>query len=433
MATPRPTPRTDGRQRPRREPVRSPERAYAPSNWKDSRRNTQSVVIVLAIIAALVLGGVFAWTHRSVTVSVDGTHRSYTIGTTVQQVFDEEKPGVTAGNLVSVNGNLITEGGGDPYSATVDGKAISPSKAKERGIKGGEDIAFSNGADKTEDYDETTVDVAPKLLMDGNAGAVSYISQWGKAGKATVRTGKVSGETAQTVTTPAQDCVVTVKNITPADGRKLVALTFDDGPSDYTERYLQILKEHGAVATFFCLGSKVEASPDLAKEIVDSGCQIASHSYSHPQLTSLDAAGVQSELSTSFADISNATSVQTTAFRPPYGAFNQETWLKTQGLATVSVIWNMDSRDWARPGADAIVSNSCDGIQPGYIILMHDGGGNRDQDLEALPQIIDRLKSEGYTFVTISDLLASDSSIPSEVASCDETMPSDAVWPTEVG
>ena len=410
--------------------ARSP---YAPSNWKDGRRNRQSVAIVLAIIAALVLGGVFAWTHRSVTVSVDGTHRSYTIGTTVQQIFDEEKPGVMAGNLVSVNGNLITQGGGDPYSATVDGKELSPSKAKERGIKGGEEISFSNGADKTEDYDETTVDVAPKLVMDGDAGAVSYISQWGKAGKATVRTGKVSGETAQTVTTPAQDCVVTVKNITPDDGKKLVALTFDDGPSDYTERYLQILKEHGAVATFFCLGSKVDASPDLAKEIVESGCQIASHSYSHPDLMSVDAATVQSELSTSFSAIANATGVQTTAFRPPYGSFHQTTWLETQGMATVSVIWNMDSKDWKLPGADAIVSSSCDGIRPGYIILMHDGGGNRDQDLEALPQIIDRLKSEGYTFVTVSDLLASDSSIPSEVASCDETMPSDAVWPTEVG
>ena len=111
---------------------------------------------------------------------------------------------------------------------------LSPAKAKGRGIKGGEEISFSNGADKTEDYDETTVDVAPKLVIDGDAGAVSYISQWGKAGKATVRTGKVSGETAQTVTTPAQDCVVTVKNITPDDGKKLVALTFDDGPSDYT-------------------------------------------------------------------------------------------------------------------------------------------------------------------------------------------------------
>lgn len=118
--------------------------------------------------------------------------------------------------------------------------------------------------------------------------------------------------------------------------------------------------------------------------------------------------------------------------RPPYGAIDSSVWLASQGTMSASVIWNMDSLDWKRPGVDTIVSNSTEGIQSGYIILMHDGGGNRDQDLEALPKIIDKLHEEGYTFVTVSDLMKSDPDIPSDVASCNAPMPEDAVWPTEL-
>ena len=82
---------------------------------------------------------------------------------------------------------------------------------------------------------------------------------------------------------------------------------------------------------------------------------------------------------------------------------------------------------------DQIVSAACSNVHSGSIILMHDGGGPRDQDVEALPQIIDTLQSQGYTFVTISELLASDDSIPDDVASCNSTMPESAVWPDEIG
>ena len=105
--------------------------------------------------------------------------------------------------------------------------------------------------------------------------------------------------------------------------------------------------------------------------------------------------------------------------------------------ALSSAVWILQ---WAytgggepEPGVDAIVQNCVSGIQPGYVILMHDGGGNRDQDLEALPKIIDQLHEQGYEFVTISELMASDDSIPDEACSGDATMPTDAVWPTEVG
>ncbi|MBQ3266727.1 MAG: polysaccharide deacetylase family protein, partial [Atopobiaceae bacterium] len=88
---------------------------------------------------------------------------------------------------------------------------------------------------------------------------------------------------------------------------------------------------------------------------------------------------------------------------------------------------------WTLPGADAIVTNATSGIQTGYVILMHDGGGNRDQDVEALPRIIETLQQQGYEFVTISELMASDESIPEECAAAFNPMPEDALWTTELG
>ena len=102
------------------------------------------------------------------------------------------------------------------------------------------------------------------------------------------------------------------------------------------------------------------------------------------------------------------------------------------GTFSASIIWNLDSLDWELPGVDAIVENSTLGVTSGSIILMHDGGGNRDQDVEALPRIIESLQADGYELVTINELLATDSRIPESVASGNATIPEGHVWASEV-
>ena len=166
--------------------------------------------------------------------------------------------------------------------------------------------------------------------------------------------------------------------------------------------------------------------------IVEQGSQVASNTTSHKDLATLDAAGLQSELSTAFQAIQDADGVTTTIFRPPYGSYNIKCWLSSGGIASASIIWNIDSVDWKRPGADAIVQSCTTNVKPGSIILMHDGGGNRDQDVEALPTIIKTLQDQGYEFVTIDELMQSDSSIPADIATGSATMPEGAVWPTEI-
>jgi peptidoglycan/xylan/chitin deacetylase (PgdA/CDA1 family) len=394
------------------------------------KKNIVGMLVILAIAASL---SVFWNFFRPVSVTVNGTQRSFIIGTSVADIKDRLGIPATPGNIVSVGGNVLEEGTGDPYAVTIDGKALAFDKGSGYRIKGDEEIQIGDGDDTMEPYTSETVEVQPRLALNGDVGAVGYVSQWGRVTKKEVRTGTMSGEVADgEVYQQGQDMVVTITDVEPTDGQKLVAITFDDGPSEYTEHYLRILSEHGAVGTFFCIGSKVEANPDTARAIVEQGSQIASHSYSHANFYSADAASVQGELTGSFDAIEAATGVKTTVFRPPYGNLRQGTWLKTNGLASVSVRWDIDTEDWRQPGTDVIVDRACSGIRPGSIILMHDGGGNRDQDLKALPRIIDRLHKKGYTFVTIDELLASDKDIPRDIATGDATMPEDATWPTEV-
>lgn len=406
---------------------------YASKPKKKKKPVWLYVLIVCVVLAGVGAGGYMFWQHRPVEVHVNGSRRTISINTTIAQLKSQEGIKDEPGNLVSVSGKVLEEGKGNPYSVSVDGQKKSFDDGSAYRVHGGESITIDKGDDTMEPYDSEIVETQPKLEMQGSEGAIAYISQWGKVDKRERRTGKISGETADgTVEQQGQNCVVTVKTPVPKDGKKLVALTFDDGPSSYTPQYLQILKEHGAVATFFNLGEAVEANPEISRQIVESGNELASHTYSHKQLIAVPADVVYDELTKTFKLLKDKVGVTTTMFRPPYGDFHLSTWLESKGTVSSSINWNMDSEDWRRPGADKIVSNSITGIAPGYIILMHDGGGPREQDLEALPTIIDTLHNQGYTFVTVSELMKSDESIPADVAAGNATMPADAVWPTEI-
>ncbi|MBP3885041.1 MAG: polysaccharide deacetylase family protein [Olsenella sp.] len=397
------------------------------------RQNRAPVVIASALVAALVVGGTVMWNTRPVDIKLNGRDARARIGATLVDAQRDNDLSVRPGNYVSVSGKVLREGEGTPLSARVDGSDLSAADVEKYRIKGGETIEISDGKDRVEEYTATETRTQPKLRMDGDGTALAYVSQWGREGVTERRTGKETGETADVVTQETQDCIVYLRNVSPDDDRKVVALTFDDGPSTYTQRYLDILSSAGAKATFFCLGQMIDKYPDLAKAIVDQGSQIASHTYAHQRLSKLDAETLQSEHGESFQRIRDAAGVSTTVFRPPYGEYNESCWLRSAGLASVSVLWTQDSRDWARPGADEIVTNSLVNIKPGSIVLMHDGGGDRDQDLEALPKIIKALKDQGFEFVTIDELMQSDSTIPKDIATGNATIPDDAVWPTEIG
>ncbi len=183
---------------------------------------------------------------------------------------------------------------------------------------------------------------------------------------------------------------------------KVFALTFDDGPWPvYTRKILQILKENNVEATFFMVGHEVRARPDVARAVRDAGHAIGNHSWDHPsrprdpimQVMRTDAI-IQKELG-----------FRPTFFRPPYGLMKNGMAGQAMKLHDPVLLWSADSTDWKKPGAARIVSNVVNEASPGGISLMHDGGGDRYQDVEALPIIISTLRSQGYRFVTIPELL----------------------------
>ena len=397
--------------------------------------NAVAAVLGIAVVAAFVIAGVLFWTHRSVAVTVNGTGTKIRINSSLASVREETEIATKPGNYISVSGNVLEEDKGYVFSAKVDGEELTHEQVEEYRVRGGEDIEITDGGDRMEDYDVEYREVQPKLVFEGDWGAVSFVKQWGRVGKQEIRTGKESGETADgDWVEELQDCIIMTKNVSPRNGERLVALTFDDGPAaTYTAAYLDILAKYGAKATFFNLSSNEVEYPELAQRVAGSGNQICSHTNQHLQLSTLGGEDFRSEVTSAHDTIAEIAGVDTSIIRPPYGDFSRNCWVESQGTISASILWNQDTLDWSVPGVDAIVSNALAGIEPGSVILMHDGGGPRDQDLEAIPQIIERLQSDGYKLVTLSELLASDPDVPAEIAAGDARMPEGAVWPTEIG
>lgn len=192
----------------------------------------------------------------------------------------------------------------------------------------------------------------------------------------------------------------TVVNRGPAS-RKRIALTFDDGPGAQTPRFLDVLRRHGAPATFFVLGQHVSGGRTTLQRMLREGHAIGNHSWSHPNL----AGGGQGQITSTNDAIRSAVGVTPCLFRPPYGAHGAALDGQLRSLGLLDVLWTVDTNDWQRPGASVIADRVISGARSGAIVLMHDAGGDRSQGLAALPRIITTLKGRGYEFVTVPQLL----------------------------
>ncbi len=193
-----------------------------------------------------------------------------------------------------------------------------------------------------------------------------------------------------------------VSSVPVAPGNKVFALTFDDGPwPEYTRKILAILKQNNVKATFFMVGQEVMRRPEIAREVRDAGHAIGNHSWDHP---SRPRDPIMQVMRTD-AEIKKQLGFRPTFFRPPYGIMKNGMARQAMSLRDPVLLWSADSNDWKKPGADRIVQNVLRDAHPGGISLMHDGGGARYQDVEALPIIISGLRAQGYRFVTIPELL----------------------------
>ncbi len=186
--------------------------------------------------------------------------------------------------------------------------------------------------------------------------------------------------------------------------RKVVAITFDDGPWTLTSRFVHMIARNHAVATFFMIGAQVTASfTQTLRTELRYGDALGDHTFTHPYLTR--SGDVESELERTRVAIERLTGYAPCVFRPPYGAYDASVIATARSLGLATVLWNVDPSDYALPGTAAIEERVLAQVRPGSIIISHDGGGPRGETLAAYPGIIAALRARGYGFETVPQLL----------------------------
>ncbi|MCM3870428.1 MAG: glycosyltransferase [Pyrinomonadaceae bacterium] len=208
----------------------------------------------------------------------------------------------------------------------------------------------------------------------------------------------------------------------------LVALTFDDGPDpQWTPRILEILRREKVPATFFIIGANGQANPEILRRIVDEGHDIGNHTYTHPNLGEVPGRVTDFELNATQRLIESVTGRGTILFRPPYFGDAEpatpdevDPIVRATRLGYLTIGLRVDPGDWASPGTNVIVQRTIAGVtetnpdRRGQVVLLHDSGGDRQQTVDALPQIIQELRARKFRFVTVSQLagLTRDQTMP---------------------
>ena len=186
------------------------------------------------------------------------------------------------------------------------------------------------------------------------------------------------------------------------ENKKYIALTFDDGPHPvYTQKILDILEEEKVSATFFVVGYRAELLPEALKRMIKLNCEIGNHTYNHADLSGNSVKnGVTYQIEKCSEAIFAATGEYPVIYRPPFGKISKA---NEKRIPLKKILWTVDSLDWNTKNKDRVVRNVVKNVKDGSIVLMHDF---YESTLKALPEIINTLKTEGYEFVTVSELAA---------------------------
>lgn len=346
-------------------------------------------------------------------IRVNGTRTTVWRGTTIEKLVEKGLAQPHPGNLLAVDGSVIEEGGGDICAATINGEKVRPDTKVPRHA----DIIITDGEDVTEDA-TTSEEVITAGTSNSSrefdaywTGSIHLLSD-GKDGKRLTRTGKKSGITVSEVVEPAIDAGYITYTASPED--KVICLTFDDGPwPETTSQILDVLEENGAKATFFTIGSQIADEPEQVKRAYDMGCQICTHSWDHAagsgqgvNLTYMSSQEQIDEIQKGYAAIKEVLGVEPShVLRAPGGNFYGSIIDTLWPYVDAEIGWDVDTEDWRQPGSDAIVEMILS-VQPGQVILMHDGGGDRSETVEALREALPQLKADGYSFITVDEMLA---------------------------
>ena len=385
---------------------------YAPKQKADFF--TRGSLIAVAVVVVLIVAGIFAFnswmgskpvevTLNGDQVTISGAERS------IGGLLDNNVVSVTPGNYVAVDGSTIRQGEGTRCTAKVNGNDTDDMGMH---LNGGDKIEISNGTDITEPYTDSEPQPLPHKTELKGVGAVHLYSNNAQDGEQVTRTGKESGITATVTTKEPIDNIVQYYNVN-SNGDKVIALTFDDGPWDkQTDEILDILEQNDAQATFFTVGQCISGHEKELQRAASMGCEIGTHTWDHAEgsgqgvsLIKMSTDERKQEVQKGLEAIKNATGQEaSTIFRCPGGNFDTSVATDLEGIVTAEIGWNVDTTDWKKPGAD-VIAQRIQSAGPGNIILMHDGGGDRSQTVEGLRQALPKMKEQGYSFITVQELL----------------------------
>jgi chitin deacetylase len=189
---------------------------------------------------------------------------------------------------------------------------------------------------------------------------------------------------------------------------RVVALTFDDGPRPpFTDAILDVLRDQGVVATFFLVGQNAQRHPELARRILREGHAVGNHGWAHRALDELSNAAAHDEIARGARAIRQATGVHPRILRPPFGALDHRIRGRNgiaADLGQTLVMWSVETRDWATRSPLEVAVGTLRQVQPGAVVLLHDGGGNREHVVTATRWMVGHLARLGYRFVTVPQL-----------------------------
>ncbi len=187
----------------------------------------------------------------------------------------------------------------------------------------------------------------------------------------------------------------------------MIALTFDDGPHPrYTRQILEILKKEGIKATFFIVGENINYYDEgIVAEIINEGHELGNHTFNHEHTKAMSESEFYDDVRACHELVKKKYGYEMKIFRPPEGYIDDKVKNIANELGYSIIIWSIDTKDWEHVGSDIIVGNVEKNASDGDIILMHDYVSKPNTTIGALERLIKKLKGEGYSFVTVSELI----------------------------
>ena len=378
-------------------------------NSNPAKRRPSPMLIVLVVVALAAVVGIvqLCSSVTPINVMVNGTQYTLRGAKTLQTAIKESGVPLNPGDLISLNGNILKRHEGHPFFAKVNDEETVDADFQ---LHDGDTVSLTDGKDIVEDYDAVEESVPYGVSAKGIGPIHTFAG--GADGVKEIRTGRISGEVVEKLTVEPQDIVETWAEVGVGND-KVIALTFDDGPSLlYTEEILDILAENEAKATFFCIGTNMAGEgADLVRRMAEQGCQVCTHGYSNLSATggNVSTLGAEDQI----AEIERGMQAITDVL-----GYEPSRYVRIGGEALVGDVvpslvplidaeigWSLDTGDWVYMDEKSIYDVLMS-AKAGDVVRMHDGGDHQDITAAALKRALPKLKAKGFSFITIDELMA---------------------------